>query len=123
MASQFSRLAPTTVKVIAFPGLVPYETTWRYMRALCEYKNDCRKAGKENVDYLLLLQHKSVYTLGRGGSVEYLKFPMSAQNTSTKDDHDVFRVERGGEVTWHGPGQLVAYPILDLNHYKKDLHW
>jgi lipoyl(octanoyl) transferase len=93
------------------------------MRALCEYKNAQRKAGQENVDYLLLLQHQSVYTVGKGGSLEYLRFSSDPKTKNTIADHEVYRVERGGEVTWHGPGQLVAYPILDLNMYKKDLHW
>ena len=74
-------------------------------------------AGGTTTDALLLLQHRAVYTLGRGSTESNLKF--------APDDPSVelHRVERGGEVTYHGPGQLVGYPVLDLRHHKQDLHW
>lgn len=53
-----------------------------------------------------------------GASLDNVKF-LSRANSP----HDLVRVERGGEVTWHGPGQLVVYPIFDLNNHKRDLHW
>jgi len=68
-------------------------------------------------DAFILLQHKPVYTLGRGSTLANLKF--DPENTS----HELYRTERGGEVTYHGPGQVVGYPILNLRHHKKDLHW
>jgi lipoyl(octanoyl) transferase len=100
-------------------GLVTYEQAWKYQRALVEHTNAVRKAGKVTSDSLILLEHPSVYTLGRGATLENLKF----ETDDLSADHSIFRVERGGEVTWHGPGQLVVYPILDLYHHKKDLHW
>ncbi|KAB8332182.1 lipoyl(octanoyl) transferase LipB [Scytonema tolypothrichoides VB-61278] len=68
-------------------------------------------------DVLILLEHPPVYTLGQGASSEFLKFDHS------NSTYEVHRVERGGEVTYHCPGQLVGYPILNLQHYCKDLHW
>ncbi|TFI52501.1 lipoyl(octanoyl) transferase LipB [Mastigocladus laminosus UU774] len=68
-------------------------------------------------DVLILLEHPPVYTLGQGATPEYIKFDLD-NNT-----YDVYRVERGGEVTYHCPGQLVGYPILNLHRYRKDLHW
>lgn len=65
-------------------------------------------------DTIILLQHKPVYTLGTGSDPDFIKESSSI---------DVVRIERGGEVTYHGPGQLVAYPILDLRGYKQDIHW
>ena len=62
---------------------------------------------------VFLLQHSPIYTLGKAGNEKFLLDP-SIQVT---------RVERGGEVTFHGPGQLVGYLIFDLNQFKKDLHW
>lgn len=68
-------------------------------------------------DVLILLEHPPVYTLGQGARLEFLKF-----NPDTTH-REVYRVERGGEVTYHCPGCLVGYPILNLQHYRKDLHW
>jgi lipoyl(octanoyl) transferase len=68
-------------------------------------------------DVLILLEHPPVYTLGQGASPEFLKFEIN------NNKYDVHRVERGGEVTYHCPGQLVGYPILNLQRYRQDLHW
>lgn len=70
-------------------------------------------------DFVILTEHKSVYTLGRGGNLDNVSFLKNKSDPS----HQIYRIERGGDVTWHGPGQFVAYPILDLTHYKKDLRW
>jgi lipoyl(octanoyl) transferase len=72
-------------------------------------------------DGLLLLEHPSVYTLGRRSTLDNLRF----DHEDEQCPYDLVRVERGGEVTWHGPGQLVGYPIMSLarGNRKKDLHW
>ncbi|CAM9783758.1 unnamed protein product, partial [Heterosigma akashiwo] len=98
-------------------GLQDYQRCWQIQKALFNKAIDNQKQGIPGSDSLLLVEHPSVYTLGRGSSLENLKF-----NHEDRDcPHKVFRIERGGEVTWHGPGQLVGYPILDLNFHKKDL--
>jgi lipoyl(octanoyl) transferase len=58
-----------------------------------------------------------VYTLGQGASLEFLKVELAQLGA------EIHRVERGGEVTYHCPGQLIGYPILNLRHYRQDLHW
>lgn len=68
-------------------------------------------------DSVFLLQHPPTYTLGAGSTVDNLKFSQSDSPLP------LFRVERGGEVTYHGPGQLVMYPILNLQRHQPDLHW
>lgn len=68
-------------------------------------------------DTLILLQHPPVYTLGQGADTRFLKFD------AYTDDYELHRVERGGEVTYHAPGQLVGYPILNLKSHRPDLHW
>lgn len=94
-------------------GLVPYEIAWECQRSLVNQ----RREQPDLEDVLILLEHPPVYTLGQGSSLEFLKFdPDHAP-------HPIHRIERGGEVTHHCPGQLVGYPILNLRHYQQDLHW
>jgi lipoyl(octanoyl) transferase len=99
--------------------IVPYLTGWKYQKALMDKIYSTKIVNAENSfpDSVLLLQHSSVYTLGKGGTLENLKF------APTNSGKEVYRVSRGGEVTWHGPGQLVIYPIIDLSRHKKDLRW
>ena len=91
-------------------GRVPYADALEWQRQLAED----RIAGRLPHDVLLLLEHPPVVTLGRNSHAAHVLRPAGV---------DVFEVERGGDVTYHGPGQLVGYPILDLGGYKKDLHW
>lgn len=95
-------------------GLTDYHEAWEWQKQLVQYK---KKNGKLADDFLILLQHPHVFTLGRGSSEEFL--PTGEDGLS----YELFRTERGGEVTFHCPGQLVGYPLLDLNYYKLDLHW
>ncbi len=71
-------------------------------------------------DALMLLEHPPVFTLGRNASDSNILAPPELLEQL---GIDVFRVERGGDVTYHGPGQLVGYPILDLNRYRRDVGW
>lgn len=68
-------------------------------------------------DGLLLLTHPPVYTLGQGSDTRFLRFDLD------HSPYEVHRTERGGEVTYHGPGQWVGYPILNLKRHRPDLHW
>lgn len=95
------------------PGRVNYETAWQWQRSLVA----ARRTLPQLDDVLLVLEHPPVYTLGQGASLEFLKFSPSEADIS------VHRIERGGEVTYHAPGQIVGYPILNLRHYRQDLHW
>lgn len=94
-------------------GLVPYSVAWEWQRSLLAQ----RIQNPSLDDVLLLLEHPPVYTLGQGSSLEFLKFD------PTQHDVELHRIERGGEVTYHCPGQLVGYPILNLRYYRQDLHW
>ena len=71
-------------------------------------------------DLLLLVEHPPVVTMGRSTRPENLPAP---QETLTAKGVELFEIERGGDVTYHGPGQLVGYPIFDLTEHKADLHW
>nr|VFK43659.1 MAG: lipoyl(octanoyl) transferase [Candidatus Kentron sp. SD]VFK47813.1 MAG: lipoyl(octanoyl) transferase [Candidatus Kentron sp. SD] len=84
-------------------GLVDYETTWRAMRSFTHGRDS------NTPDELWLLEHPPVFTLGQAGRLEHLKSPR---------DIPVVRTDRGGQVTYHGPGQLVLYVLLDLNRWR-----
>jgi lipoate-protein ligase B len=79
-----------------------------------------RLDGRQANDILLLVEHEPTYTMGRGTRATSL--PM-APDLLRQRGATVVEIERGGDVTWHGPGQLVGYPILDLTQHKPDLHW
>ena len=101
---------------VARLGVVPYAEALDRQRALAEE----RIAGRLSSDALLLLEHPSVVTLGRGTRATSLPI---APDLLKRRGIDVFEIERGGDVTYHGPGQLVGYPIFDLTGHRKDLHW
>jgi len=67
-------------------------------------------------DTLILVEHDPVYTLGKNADKDHLL-------QSRDESVDVFNIERGGDITFHGPGQLVGYPIIDLSNYKKSVSW
>lgn len=70
-------------------------------------------------DMLLLNEHEHVYTIGKGGNDDHL---LASDEELKSGGVDVFHIDRGGDITYHGPGQLVGYPILDLNTYGTDIH-
>ena len=111
-------------------GLVPYRQAWDLQRTILNAQmtriNSQTKseqfavrahdrAGVEGTDTVIVLQHEAVYTLGTASDENFI---LSADKAVP-----VIRMDRGGEVTYHGPGQLTIYPILDLRGYKQDIHW
>jgi lipoyl(octanoyl) transferase len=98
-------------------GLIPYREAWDRQKAYVQQA----LAGYETwTDRLVLCEHPPVITLGRNAHMENLLLPKSlleAQGIS------LYEVERGGDVTYHGPGQIVGYPILRLERYKRDISW
>ena len=97
-------------------GTVPYEEALELQRALARE----RISGAIPEDMLLLMEHPPVVTLGRATKAANL---ISSAEFLASRGVDLFEVERGGDVTFHGPGQLVGYPIIDLKRHKLDLHW
>jgi lipoyl(octanoyl) transferase len=97
--------------LVASCGLVPYDDA----RAAQEVLRAARQEGRIP-DVLLLLEHPPVYTLGRGADARFL-------GVAGDGTVPVVRVGRGGQVTYHGPGQLVGYPILGLRHLRPDVRW
>jgi lipoate-protein ligase B len=97
-------------------GKRPYGEVLDLQRDLCRR----RVSGEVAEDLLLLVEHDPVVTLGRGTREASLPLPV---DVIRRRGVEVFEVERGGDVTFHGPGQLVGYPILDLTGHRPDLHW
>ncbi|MDX2273398.1 MAG: lipoyl(octanoyl) transferase LipB [Cyanobacteriota bacterium] len=99
---------------IAMPGLTEYGRAWAWQKQrVARLQRD-----PSLPDGLLLLTHPPVYTLGEGSDPRFLKF-----DPQQVEGYSLYRVERGGEVTYHGPGQWVGYPILNLRRHRQDLHW
>ncbi|GKV04753.1 hypothetical protein SLEP1_g16868 [Rubroshorea leprosula] len=97
--------------------LIPYGKAWSWQKQIVKEKKELIERNGDCPDTLIVLQHHPVYTMGTGSSEEYLNFDVK------EAPFDVYRTERGGEVTYHGPGQLVMYPIINLRNHKMDLHW
>ena len=93
--------------------IVKFDRAWSKQRSLvaARIKNEALP------DVLILLEHPPVYTLGTGSTLDFVNFDLETSG------FEIHRIERGGEVTYHCPGQLVGYPILNLRHYQQDLHW
>jgi lipoyl(octanoyl) transferase len=94
-------------------GSVPYRGAWDLQRSLVEQV----RAG-EAPDTLLLLEHPHVYTIGRKGTAEHLLWD---EDVRRRRGVDLVWSDRGGDATYHGPGQLVGYPIIDLARHGLDL--
>ncbi len=108
-------------------GLIQYREAWDYQEKLfaetVAQKMQNRGAEKQNQiptnSYLLLCEHPPVYTLGKSGSEKNLLLT----RPQLKEQHiEYFPINRGGDITFHGPGQLVGYPILDLDNFFTDIH-
>jgi lipoyl(octanoyl) transferase len=97
-------------------GVVPYSVALELQRRVARQRID----GSISEDVLLLLEHPPVVTLGRSSKENHL---LASRDLLRARGVELFEVERGGDVTFHGEGQLVGYPIIDLKRHKRDLHW
>lgn len=108
-------------------GNIPYQKAWdlqeRLLKTNTDLKLQCRKSPPEKIptqSYLLFCEHPHVYTLGKSGKAEHLLI----NDASLKQQEiSYFKINRGGDITYHGPGQITGYPIFDLEKLKPDLHW
>lgn len=96
-------------------GIVDYGKAYQLQRKLLQKHID-----GEGRDFLLLLQHNPVITIGRSGSKSNI---LISESALAANGIDTYEIDRGGDVTYHGPGQLTGYPIIDLRRFKKDIHW
>ena len=102
-------------------GLIPYREAWDYQESLFDrivsqkQKNRSKNEAMPTDNYLLFCEHPHVYTLGKSGKDSNL---LINEEFLKSKGASLFRINRGGDITYHGPGQLVAYPILDLDNFK-----
>ncbi len=95
-------------------GRIEYHKAWEYQEKLFSANLKNKAAGKPTTDYLLFCEHDHVYTLGKSGSENNLL----VNNRQLQElNVDFVKTNRGGDITYHGPGQIVGYPIFDLEHF------
>lgn len=108
-------------------GLIPYQEAWDFQEEIFKGVVDQKSANRklpeseqiETQDHLLFCEHPHVYTLGKSGDLNNLLI----NQTRMDEEHiEFFKTNRGGDITYHGPGQIVGYPILNLDHYFTDIH-
>ncbi|WP_185877594.1 lipoyl(octanoyl) transferase LipB [Blattabacterium cuenoti] len=111
-------------KILLFKELngLKYQDTWSYQKKIFDImKQDNNILKKKYVGYLLFVKYNQhIYTIGKNGKEnEHL---LVNSEFMKKKNIDFYRIDRGGDITYHGPGQLVIYPILDLNYFFMDIH-
>lgn len=106
-------------------GLIDYKEAWDFQESLFKSTVDDKikirngEQGLETKNYLLFCEHPHVYTLGKSGDESHL---LLNQDELADNNANFYKINRGGDITYHGPGQLVAYPIFDLDHFFSDIH-
>ena len=106
-------------------GLKDYKETWDYQERIfketldLKIRNRRENLGVSTRNYLLFVEHPHVYTLGKSGDAENL---LIDEDQLKNKNASFYKINRGGDITYHGPGQLVGYPILDLDNFFTDIH-
>ena len=106
-------------------GHKDYKETWNYQESLFEEivelkrKNRAENTEVPTPNYFLFVEHPHVYTLGKSGHIENLLIDEAAL---AKKGASFYKINRGGDITYHGPGQIVGYPIIDLENFFTDIH-
>lgn len=106
-------------------GLKDFKETWDYQEMLfkaildTKIKNRREDAGLETDNHFLFVEHPHVYTLGKSGDLSNL---LLSEEQLTEKGATFYKINRGGDITYHGPGQIVGYPILDLDNFFTDIH-
>jgi len=106
-------------------GHKDYKETWDYQEALfkeivdLKIKNRREEANLETPNHFLFVEHPHVYTLGKSGNIDNL---LVDEKKLQEKGATFYKINRGGDITYHGPGQIVGYPILDLDNFFTDIH-
>ncbi len=106
-------------------GVKDYKETWEYQETIfkdtiaLKLKKSREDASIETKNHLLFVEHPSVFTLGKSGDISNL---LTSKDALKAKGVDFYKIDRGGDITYHGPGQIVGYPILDLDNFFTDIH-
>ena len=106
-------------------GLVDYQQAWDRQEELLDETVKIKIANRTNggetptPNHLIFVEHPKVYTLGKSGKIENL---LLDDQSLKEEDASFYKINRGGDITYHGPGQIVGYPILDLDNFFTDIH-
>lgn len=106
-------------------GTRDYKDTWDYQEKLfkeilgIKIKNRREDAGLVTPNYFLFVEHPHVFTLGKSGDISNL---LVSEKELAEKNATFYKINRGGDITYHGPGQIVGYPILDLDNFFRDIH-
>ncbi|NND62935.1 MAG: lipoyl(octanoyl) transferase LipB [Flavobacteriaceae bacterium] len=106
-------------------GLKDFKDTWDYQEVLfkgildTKIRNRREELSLETPNYFLFVEHPHVYTLGKSGDLDNL---LVSEEKLKEIDATFYKINRGGDITYHGPGQIVGYPILDLDNFFTDIH-
>ncbi len=121
---------PQQIVTVQDLGTTSYKEVWDYQEAILQKNVEIKRAFHSQkpptthypltTHRLLLVEHPPVYTLGKSGHEENILIDAS---TRAEKGIEYFKINRGGDITFHGPGQLVGYPILDLEKFKTDIGW
>lgn len=114
-------------KAIVFKdlGLQPYKLVWDFQEDLLKQNCDIKAAQRngstqQTTNYLLFVEHEPVYTLGKNGNAANV---LISDELLAQKGIAYFHINRGGDITFHGPQQLVGYPVLDLENFRTDIGW
>ena len=106
-------------------GQMDYKDAWDYQQNLFDEIIEIKKKNRQNntnnftPNYFLFVEHPHVYTLGKSGDISNL---LIDENQLKNKNASFYKINRGGDITYHGPGQIVCYPILDLENFFTDIH-
>ena len=106
-------------------GLKDYKETWDYQEALfaktvaLKVQNKKENTSLPTTNHFLFVEHPHVFTLGKSGNLDHL---LVSEEALKEKEASFYKINRGGDITYHGPGQIVGYPILDLENFFTDIH-
>ena len=107
-------------------GKMDYKEAWDFQEKLFDEivsikkENRKKKSNLKTPNYFLFVEHPHVYTLGKSGDISNL---LINEKELKNKNASFYKINRGGDITYHGPGQIVGYPIINLNHFKKSVSW